>query len=380
MKLTSLSVTLLRTSRTQLQSKVRFTFHQIRKYTTPTPPKMAGVVQTVKNTIAENFGGPAHSLALPEHQFDLDETPDLTGKVAVITGGSSGIGYGCTRTLLAHNLAKIFIITSSQASQDEAQESIKSDLGESVAKKITWFQCDVGDWKAVAGIAKQITEATDRIDILINDAARGIMTYQLTDLGVDRHMAVNHIGHVVLTSHLLPVLKKTAKEGNTVRIVMLGSNAHQATPSDCKFESLSELNTDLGPNGQYGRSKLAQMLYAKYLNKHLTSRCPTILANSVHPGFVDTKMSQDDIHEPYPVAGYAMSVGMKPFKKDQWVGCTSAMFCAVKTTKSGQYICPPAIPEAGNAVYQKEGLDEQLMQLTKEIVKEKMFDESVGKG
>lgn len=69
-------------------------------------------------------------------------------------------------------------------------------------------------------------------------------------------MAGNHIGHVILTSDLPPLLK-TAEEGNTDRIVGLGSNAHQATPSDYKFESLEELNQDLGPNGQYGRSKIA---------------------------------------------------------------------------------------------------------------------------
>jgi NAD(P)-dependent dehydrogenase (short-subunit alcohol dehydrogenase family) len=107
-------------------------------------------------------------------------------------------------------------------------------------------------------------------------------------------MAGNHIGHVILTSHLLPLLK-TAEEGNTVRIVGLCSNAHQATPSDCKFESLEELNQDLGPNGQYGHSKIAVMLYSKYLAKHLMKEYPRILANSVHPGFVETKQSQEDI-------------------------------------------------------------------------------------
>jgi NAD(P)-dependent dehydrogenase (short-subunit alcohol dehydrogenase family) len=147
----------------------------------------------------------------------------------------------------------------------------------------------------VAETAKDIASKTDRLDILILNAARGIMTYQLTDYGVDRHMAVNHFGHVILTSHLMPLMKKTAKEGDLVRIVTLGSNAHQATPSDCQFATLEELNTDLGPNGQYGRAKLAQMLYAKFLSKHLTQgNEPKILANTVHPGFVDTKASQED--------------------------------------------------------------------------------------
>jgi len=206
------------------------------------------------------------------------------------------------------------------------------------------------------------------------------MTYQLTSYGVDRHMAVNHMGHVILTSHLLPLMKKTAEKGNTVRIVTLGSNAHQSTPSDCKFASLDELNQDLGPNGQYGRSKLAQMLYARYLSKYLTPKHPNILANTVHPGFVDTKMSTADIHEPYPLGGYAMSAGMAPFKKNQFQGCVSAMYAATKTQKSGEYVCPPAIPEKGSALYQDDGLMEALMTLTSSVVKEKTYEDSAAKG
>jgi len=193
-------------------------------------------------------------------------------------------------------------------------------------------------------------------------------------------MALNHIGHVILTSHLLPILKKTAESGNTVRIVNTASNAHQASPSDTKFDSVQELNQDLGPNGQYGRSKLAGILYSRYLNKHLTSVYPKILVNAIHPGFVQTKMSTEDIHEPFPLGGYAMSVGMVPFKKDQFQGAVSTMFAATKTEKSGQYICPPAVPESGSDLSQNMELAEQLMKLTVEIVKEKTYSDSVAKG
>lgn len=77
-----------------------------------------------------------------------------------------------------------------------------------------------------------------------------------------------------------------------------------------------------------------------------------------------------------------MSVGMKPFKKDQWQGCVSAVFCATKTDRSGEYICPPAIPEKGNALFQDEDgkLAESLMALTRKVVKEKMYADSVEKG
>lgn len=334
------------------------------------------IMQTVKDTLAENFGGAA-GLAKPEHQFSLEQVPRLDGKVAVVTGGSEGIGYGCTHTLLSNGVQKLFILSLSQDVVDGALKSITEELGAEAAGRVTWYKCDIGDWSGVKDVADKISKNTDRIDVLINNAGRGIMTYQLTDYGVDRHMAVNHMGHCILTSHLLPLMKETASKGNTVRIVNLGSNAHQATPSDCKFASLKELNQDLGPNGNYGRSKLAVMLHARWLNRHLTSKYPKILANSIHPGFVHTKMSETDIHEPYPLGGYAMSTLMKPFKKDQFEGATPAMYCATVTEKSGEYICPPAIPEAGSKLAQDMDLAEQLMKLTEEIIKEKTYNQSV---
>ena len=338
-------------------------------------------MQAVKSTIAENFGGSGQKLAGKDQQFILEEVPDLSGKVAVVTGGSEGIGYGCTHTLLSHNVAKVFILSPSKDVVDGAVDSISSEMGEAAAKKVKWLQLDLTDWPAVAKTAKDIHNSTDRLDILINNAGRGIMTYQLTDYGVDRHMALNHFGHVILTSHLMPLMKKTASDKlSKIRIVNLASNAHQGTPSSCKFESLDELNTDLGPNGNYGRSKLAAILYSRYMNKHLTSTHPNILVNATHPGFVSTKMSKDDIHEPYPLGGYAMSKVMEPFKKDQFEGCVSTMFAATKTENSGQYICPPAIVEEGTSQAQDMNLAESLMKLTREVVAEKTKSQSVDKG
>lgn len=90
-------------------------------------------------------------------------------------------------------------------------------------------------------------------------------------------------------------------------------------------------------------------------------------------------MSVDDVHEPYPVRGYAMSVGMKPFKKDIWMGCVSTVYAASATEKSGEYVCPPAIAVPGSELAQNKQLGVQLMKLTREIVQEKFSKESVGK-
>lgn len=220
------------------------------------------------------------------------------------------------------------------------------------------MQCDLSDGNATGNIAFEIAKLTDRLDILINNAARGIMTRQLAPNGVDLHMAINHMGHVVLTSHLLPFLKKTADQGHVVRIVNLASNAHRSAPNNVKFESLEELNRDHGPMPQYGCTKLAAILYSKYLARHLTSAHPKILVNATHPGIVDTSQTNKHILEPYPLGGYAMKVGSAPFKKSQFEGAISTIFAAMVTQNSRQYICPPAIVEQGSPQAHDQQLEE----------------------
>ncbi|GAP84783.1 putative retinol dehydrogenase 12 [Rosellinia necatrix] len=328
-------------------------------------------MDSAKNTLAENFGGRAEHLAT--RQFSLDDVPNLAGKLAVVTGGSEGIGYGVTYTLLKHNISTVYILSTSEEVVKGAKEAITKELGEAAANRTRWLQCDLADWNKVKEVAEQIKNDVSRLDILVNNAGRGIMTYQLTEYGVDRHMAVNHMGHVVLTSHLLPLMRETAEKGNIVRIANQASNAHQQAPSDTKFEDLQELNQNLGPNAQYGRSKLANMLYSRYFTAKVTKAgYPNILMNSTHPGFVSTKMSKQDILEPFPLGGYAMAIGMEPFKKDQFEGAKPAMFAATVTNESGQYICPPAMPESGSKLAQDDALADRLMRLTRQVITEKM--------
>lgn len=338
-------------------------------------------MESIKNTIAENLGKviPGNELASAENQFSLEAVPDLSGKVAVVTGGSEGVGYGCTHTLLKKGVKKLFILSKSDDIAADAINAIKQEMGEETGNRVVWMKCDLSDWEETGRTAFEIANQTDRIDILINNAARGIMTYQLAKNGVDLHMASNHFGHVILTSHLLPILKQTAKK-DKVRIVCTSSNLHEQTPSDTQFASIDELNTDLGAQPQYGRSKLAALLYAKYLSRHLTSQHPNILANAIHPGIVETRQSTEHIHEAFPLGGYAMSVGLAPFKKTQFEGAVSTMYAATMTEKSGQYICPPAIVEKGSDKANDVELGERLMDLTWRVVKEKTRSQSADKG
>jgi NAD(P)-dependent dehydrogenase (short-subunit alcohol dehydrogenase family) len=295
-------------------------------------------MEAIKKTLVENLGQPFHNLASGDQVFTLEQVPDLNGKVGVITGGSEGIGFGSTHTLLSHKISKLFILSKSVERIDEALDAIEKELGADARKAVVWKQCDLSDWQKTSDVAGEISKETDRIDILINNAARGIMTQQFAPTnGIDEHMAANHFGHVVLTAHLLPLLKKTADAGNKVRIVNLASNLHEATPEETAFKDIDELQKDYGPQKQYARSKLATLLHAKYLARHLTPEHPNILANAVHPGIVDTAQTNVHIHEAYPLLGYGMSVGLKPFRKTQFDGCISSMYAATTCMESGLY-------------------------------------------
>ena len=67
-------------------------------------------------------------------------------------------------------------------------------MGQETANKTQWLQCDLTNWQQVKNVAEKIKQSTDRLDILVNNAARGIMTAQHTDYGVDRHLALGHFG------------------------------------------------------------------------------------------------------------------------------------------------------------------------------------------
>ena len=125
-------------------------------------------MEAIKQTVAQNLGGAAHQAVSESQQFALEQVPSLTGKVAVITGGSEGIGYGCSHTMLANDIKKLFILSMSKDVIDGAVNAVKEEMGQEAADKMVWLQCDMSDWKQVKNTADKIASSTDRIDIMIN--------------------------------------------------------------------------------------------------------------------------------------------------------------------------------------------------------------------
>lgn len=295
-------------------------------------------MEYIRRLLVENLGGPFHLLGSKDQSFSLNEVPDLSDKVALVTGGTEGIGFGCTYTLLSRKISKLFILSLSKEKAEHALDLIERDLGCKARQAVEWRQCDLSDWEQTANIASEISKKTDKLDIVINNAARGVMSRQLSaSNAIDLHMPTNHFGHVVLVSHLVPLLKKTAESGRRVRIVNVVSKLHAAAPSDVAFASVHELQKSYGPTAQYARSKLAEFLYTKYLARNLTPQHPNILVNTSYPGIVDTAQTNDHIREAYPILGYGMSVGLKPFRKNIFDGCVSTMYAATVCEGNGLY-------------------------------------------
>jgi NAD(P)-dependent dehydrogenase (short-subunit alcohol dehydrogenase family) len=136
-------------------------------------------MEFIKRLLAENLGGSFHLLTSKDQSFSLDEVPDLRGRVGIVTGGTEGVGFACTYTLLSRNISRLFILSVSQEKAEDALNMIEEKLGSKARQAVGWKQCDLSDWEQTVHVAREISKKTDRLDIVINNAARGVMTRKI---------------------------------------------------------------------------------------------------------------------------------------------------------------------------------------------------------
>lgn len=265
-------------------------------------------------------------------RYKQEQIPDLSGRVAVVTGGSAGIGYHDALGL-ARAGAKVIILSSSPDRGKEAESQMTDFLNQHTNQKgsVKWVGVDFEDLKEVDQTAKQIANEEDRLDILINNAGKGQSPWKIAKDGVEQHFAVNNLAHYVLTLRLLPLMQQTAKSAppNSVRIVMQSSEMHRVSPNDVRFASLEEINEERDGALLYGRTKLGLILFAKQLVKR---KFPSneILTGSVHPGTVDTDM-QAAWTQSYNIPGKVLEVVMKVIGKTAPEGAEASLWLATST-------------------------------------------------
>ncbi|KAK2762753.1 hypothetical protein FQN54_000927 [Arachnomyces sp. PD_36] len=242
--------------------------------------------------------------------FSLADTPPLDGKVAVITGGSAEI----TKQLLIHRIHKVYVIGRSQEKYEIALREWR-ELDESNVKRVEFLQCDLADIRAVQDVARRIKEKTDRLDILFCNAGLPLKrAYSLSPQSIEIIFAVNTVGHHILTTLLLPLLKSTTSrfKTNDARIILTTSSLH----SLCRELDLSLLTSPTRTKNslydgiwRYARSKVGNILFTRELSRRLLldrsdPRSRDVFVNCFFPGNIATE--QMDVWKEYfgPVLGW----------------------------------------------------------------------------
>jgi WW domain-containing oxidoreductase len=232
-------------------------------------------------------------------------------------------------------------------------------------------------------VAKQLSQELSRLDALVCNAGLGVGVYNETRDGLDSHMQVNVFSQAHLTLTLLPVLQKTPDS----RIVHQSSDMHKGATSSMKFESVAEMNQDIGATLLYNRTKLAQILFLRELYRRIksgqfgtatgTTGLPWI--NATHPGGIKTDQ-QDQAVEAYGTLDKIGVAAVRPFLKDPVSqGCRSALFAATSSDIATEQVQNSYIvPDRKVTEPSKQALDEalslNLWKLTKQVLESKLGD------
>lgn len=192
--------------------------------------------------------------------FDLENIPSQQGKVAIVTGANTGLGYE-TVSYLAQKHFKVIMACRDLEKAAQAKAKIKMTVP---VADLEILQIDLSDLSSVRGFAQIFRQNYNSLDLLINNA--GIMwpPYALTVDGFESQMGANYFGHFLLTALLLDLMPNTSES----RVVSLSSNAHRLGAGKINFDDLQS-KQNYSKTGAYAQSKLACLMFGNELQRRL---------------------------------------------------------------------------------------------------------------
>ncbi|XP_032342708.1 WW domain-containing oxidoreductase isoform X2 [Camelus ferus] len=260
---------------TDENGQVFFVDH-INKRTTYLDPRLAFTVDDnpTKPTARQRYDGSTTAMEILQGR-------DFSGKVVVVTGANSGIGFETAKSFALHGAHVILACRN----MTRANEAVSRILGEWHKAKVEAMTLDLAVLRSVQHFAQAFKAKNVSLHVLVCNAAVFALPWSLTKDGLETTFQVNHLGHFYLVQLLQDVLCRSAP----ARVVVVSSESHRFTDINdssgkLDFSRLSPSKNDYWAMLAYNRSKLCNILFSNELHRRLSPRGVT--SNAVHPGNV----------------------------------------------------------------------------------------------
>ncbi len=270
------------------------------------------------------------------------DIPDLSGKLAIVTGATGGLGLETARDLAVAG-AEVILAGRNPDKGAQAEKTIRAQYPEA---NVRFEQVDLASLASVEAFADRQLVQGRPIDILINNA--GVMalpTRQVTADGFEMQFGTNYLSHFALTGRLLPLLIAGHARQEGARVVQLSSMAHRGGQI-----SLDDLNHERAykPWPVYQQSKLAMLMFAIELDRRSQTHGWNLSSVAAHPGFARTDLIANG-----PAAsgsgGLMMAVGrlLQPLISHSAAdgALPTVMAATLPTVKGGDYYGPQRVME-----------------------------------
>jgi NAD(P)-dependent dehydrogenase (short-subunit alcohol dehydrogenase family) len=211
--------------------------------------------------------------------WDVQDIPDQTGRVAIVTGANSGLGFVTAREL-ARAGERVVLACRNLDKGHAAIDRIRAAVPEA---QVQLEELDLASLASVRGFADRFKATHDGLDLLINNAGVMGTPRRRTADGFELQFGTNHLGHFALTTALL----ETMEGRDDARVVTLSSTAHKM--GRINFDNLNGDRHYFRWNA-YGQSKLANLLFALELDRRLRAAGSTVMSLAAHPGYAATNL------------------------------------------------------------------------------------------
>ena len=216
-------------------------------------------------------------------QWSTTDIPDQTGRLAVVTGANTGLGFETAKALAAKHATVVLAVRNVDKGKQAAAAITAATPGADVHVQ----PLDLSSLTSVREAAAALRDAHPQIDLLINNAGVMYTPKQTTVDGFEMQFGTNHLGHFALTGLLLDRL--TATPGS--RIVTVSSIGHRLRAA-IHFDDL-QWERSYSRVGAYGQSKLANLLFTYELQRRLAAAGSKTMAVAAHPGGSNTELARN---------------------------------------------------------------------------------------